>query len=562
MSQEKDTLEWDALLNSINNSCPSTQYQFGSTTKESNSPLGLSFSMGAGVETDNALALYTAKVSTHIQPDSLQHQQLHPAPPNTQQLNSQTQRISPYSRPHNPCHTSSPLSSAGALSTKARHQSVFGSSAYIDSRHITQSNYSTGAITGNPDGSDFWDALFENPSHTLLQSQNRTSEAPTSIQNEVSTLLDGAGSSEIEEQMCFEESNSSGTTTTTQDLEKKQKFLKIHRENERQRRESLRVGFEKLKKLLPPSLTIGERSWSQPRLLECGLEYIEELKRKSEDVEMDNCKCREALRRRYKVPTYLISTNLRSKLDSNRSYKLSCRSSQRQLFNSASHSDNLLTSSNYVSPNLQRKDNTYDSQNPTNHSSESQPIRTTIGTPKITTSLCKAKNTAKCAGTNVKFQHFADNGDGDGLGYSLNNQIHAGPISSQEPEKYPSSLSTDPTTATCLITQLLDESDAIEVSNEKEKQWLKIHRHRENERQRRDSLRRGFDKLKKVLPDSMAIGERSWSQPRLLEYGLEYIVELKRLSAEKAEENRKCKDILRQFADLKDTSIPEFKDVE
>ncbi|KAJ3025551.1 UNVERIFIED_CONTAM: hypothetical protein HDU68_007020 [Siphonaria sp. JEL0065] len=72
---------------------------------------------------------------------------------------------------------------------------------------------------------------------------------------------------------------------------------RVHREAEKQRRESLRTGFEKLKDLLPASTIATDKNWSQTRLLESALDYISELKKISDAKARENVKLKEALRK-------------------------------------------------------------------------------------------------------------------------------------------------------------------------------------------------------------------------------------------------------------------------
>ncbi|KAJ3028663.1 UNVERIFIED_CONTAM: hypothetical protein HDU68_001146 [Siphonaria sp. JEL0065] len=114
--------------------------------------------------------------------------------------------------------------------------------------------------------------------------------------------------------------------------------------------------------------------------------------------------------------------------------------------------------------------------------------------------------------------------------------------------------STTPSTTPPITTPPTNNQPTKEPPHESavERQERSKKVHREAEKQRRVSLRIGFDKLKELLPASMTEGEKSWSQTRLLEYGLEYIVELKKESEEKARENIKFKEVLRRFKDTEE----------
>ncbi|KAJ3017678.1 UNVERIFIED_CONTAM: hypothetical protein HDU68_011527 [Siphonaria sp. JEL0065] len=81
------------------------------------------------------------------------------------------------------------------------------------------------------------------------------------------------------------------------DDDREERGRRIHREAEKQRRESLKIGFEKMKELLPPAVVGIDKSWSQSKLLEAGLEYIEQLQQVLLKCERENRKLKEAVRR-------------------------------------------------------------------------------------------------------------------------------------------------------------------------------------------------------------------------------------------------------------------------
>ncbi|KAI9340935.1 hypothetical protein BDR26DRAFT_861086 [Obelidium mucronatum] len=82
-----------------------------------------------------------------------------------------------------------------------------------------------------------------------------------------------------------------------EDNERQERGRRVHREAERQRRISLRTGFEQLKELLPASTIGNYKSWSHTRLLESGLEYIEQLQEEIKVREKENRKLKDALRK-------------------------------------------------------------------------------------------------------------------------------------------------------------------------------------------------------------------------------------------------------------------------
>jgi hypothetical protein len=80
-------------------------------------------------------------------------------------------------------------------------------------------------------------------------------------------------------------------------VDKIERGRRVHREAEKQRRESLRIGFEKLKDLLPDSIIESDKNWSHTRLLEQGLLYIFELKKEANAKLEENVRLKEAVRR-------------------------------------------------------------------------------------------------------------------------------------------------------------------------------------------------------------------------------------------------------------------------
>ncbi|KAI9348469.1 hypothetical protein BDR26DRAFT_700536 [Obelidium mucronatum] len=78
--------------------------------------------------------------------------------------------------------------------------------------------------------------------------------------------------------------------------ERQARGRRVHRDAEKQRRESLRIGFERLKELLPERIIGSQKNWSQTRLLESGLEYIQLLKLESAKQERDARKLKEVVR--------------------------------------------------------------------------------------------------------------------------------------------------------------------------------------------------------------------------------------------------------------------------
>ncbi|KAI9340936.1 hypothetical protein BDR26DRAFT_343698 [Obelidium mucronatum] len=75
------------------------------------------------------------------------------------------------------------------------------------------------------------------------------------------------------------------------------KGRRIHRDAEKQRRDSLRTGFERLKELLPPATISANKTWSQTKLLESGVEYIERLLEEIREKDRDNRKLKEAVKK-------------------------------------------------------------------------------------------------------------------------------------------------------------------------------------------------------------------------------------------------------------------------
>ncbi|KAJ3002775.1 UNVERIFIED_CONTAM: hypothetical protein HDU68_006009, partial [Siphonaria sp. JEL0065] len=91
--------------------------------------------------------------------------------------------------------------------------------------------------------------------------------------------------------------SNSGSPNPSGSGERQERGKLVHREAERQRRVSLRTGFEELKNLLPASTIGNYKSWSHTRLLESGLEYIEHLQEEVRERDRQNRKLKDALRK-------------------------------------------------------------------------------------------------------------------------------------------------------------------------------------------------------------------------------------------------------------------------
>ncbi|KAJ3004637.1 UNVERIFIED_CONTAM: hypothetical protein HDU68_004966, partial [Siphonaria sp. JEL0065] len=131
----------------------------------------------------------------------------------------------------------------------------------------------------------FWNINEASPEADCNQSSNRST---------ITEALSDRSDSPLNQGLVPQSDNErSDDDTATQ----QQRGRRAHRDAEKLRRESLRIGFEKLKDLLPAQ-TIGmNKSWSQAKLLESGLEYIERLKEESAKQERDQRKLKEAIRR-------------------------------------------------------------------------------------------------------------------------------------------------------------------------------------------------------------------------------------------------------------------------
>ncbi|ORY28741.1 hypothetical protein BCR33DRAFT_857921 [Rhizoclosmatium globosum] len=72
---------------------------------------------------------------------------------------------------------------------------------------------------------------------------------------------------------------------------------RVHRDAEKLRRESLKNGFERMKELLPDTVLNEKKSWSQSRLLDSGLQYIQELQAEKKQREREIRRLHEVIRR-------------------------------------------------------------------------------------------------------------------------------------------------------------------------------------------------------------------------------------------------------------------------
>ncbi|KAJ3084203.1 hypothetical protein HDU99_002741, partial [Rhizoclosmatium hyalinum] len=71
---------------------------------------------------------------------------------------------------------------------------------------------------------------------------------------------------------------------------------RVHRDAEKLRRESLKNGFERMKELLPDTVLNEKKSWSQSRLLDSGLQYIQELQAEKKQREREIRRLHEVIR--------------------------------------------------------------------------------------------------------------------------------------------------------------------------------------------------------------------------------------------------------------------------
>jgi hypothetical protein len=193
------------------------------------------------------------------QPQSHQQQPLHQAKPLS---NTNVRRVvqTPYTRPT----VSSPLAGTISKTTKTvspQHDSI--SNQFPPS---TSNMYTTDGLSSVSSSASGFDNLFQPSSHQTTKSTDGNDSDPSLINNNNNDRIE--------------------------------RGKRVHREAEKQRRESLRIGFEKLKDLLPTSSTIGsDKSWSQTRLLETGLEYIVALQKEADAKLAENGKLKDALRK-------------------------------------------------------------------------------------------------------------------------------------------------------------------------------------------------------------------------------------------------------------------------
>ncbi|KAJ3059020.1 hypothetical protein HDU98_004956, partial [Podochytrium sp. JEL0797] len=81
-----------------------------------------------------------------------------------------------------------------------------------------------------------------------------------------------------------------------------------------------------------------------------------------------------------------------------------------------------------------------------------------------------------------------------------------------------------------------------------DRQVLGRQSHRAAEKQRRESLKSGFDKMKELLPGSILNDQRNWSQTRLLDSGLDYIQHLQEEKRVRDREIRRLNEVVRRLS--------------
>ncbi|KAI9332060.1 hypothetical protein BDR26DRAFT_938088 [Obelidium mucronatum] len=182
------------------------------------------------------------------------------------------QASNPYTRPLSHCLVSSPLVSKPTMIIPQQHAGGNTTNIY-SSRNFSNQYYSNSTSAAG---------ISANISQQSTQFSQATETPPRNTT--LSTLTEDKEIHPI-----------------NREIDKVERGRKVHREAEKQRRESLRLGFEKLKDLLPTSAIGSDKSWSQTRLLETGLDYILELKREADEKMMENIKLRDALRQVIKI---------------------------------------------------------------------------------------------------------------------------------------------------------------------------------------------------------------------------------------------------------------------
>ncbi|KAJ3028665.1 UNVERIFIED_CONTAM: hypothetical protein HDU68_001148 [Siphonaria sp. JEL0065] len=197
------------------------------------------------------------------QPQSLSHQQQQPPhqhAPSLLQTKVKKVAKTPYARPN----VSSPLAAATISKTVtpqevASNQFPQATSNRFSSDGLSSANFSTSS-------SSFSDLFDQPPQQPQKAALGRSADGNDS-------------------------------DTAVNDIDRVERGRRVHREAEKQRRELLRIGFEKLKDLLPASTVANDKNWSQTRLLETGLEYIVALQREADAKLAENVKLKDALRK-------------------------------------------------------------------------------------------------------------------------------------------------------------------------------------------------------------------------------------------------------------------------
>ncbi|KAI9339657.1 hypothetical protein BDR26DRAFT_862082 [Obelidium mucronatum] len=199
------------------------------------------------------------------------------------------------------------LETSKTTTTTSRRGSQARHSPYtIPIQHRTISNPITEFVGGSTGGFPFMGSNFGStyaasdssafhlqtkPICDNIDTNNTLSNASLLEETNAKVLLPSSSSS------TFSIPDENPSNNSDNEGEKEDRGRRVHREAEKQRRESLRTGFERLKDLLPPLVVGTDKIWSQAKLLESGLDYIEQLKEELVKKERENRKLKEAVRR-------------------------------------------------------------------------------------------------------------------------------------------------------------------------------------------------------------------------------------------------------------------------
>ncbi|KAJ3028664.1 UNVERIFIED_CONTAM: hypothetical protein HDU68_001147 [Siphonaria sp. JEL0065] len=298
MSQHDQQIQWQEIIDSINGGVtPGAQFLSDTPTPS------FSFDFGYSAQPDMKYQkhLDLLPFMPQVQLESFQNgtaavqdqplQSHHSSPLLAQRAKPLDRRLNshPYTRPDSQCRISSPLALTTATCQDFVAPQLQQRRSQLQQQHQPQ-NQAYSAFIQSP--------IFQQyPTHKFSSTVTTNTNTPSDRQTIADLFPSPRISSTTPPGLSTDGNESDPPVRTPEVVDQAERGRRVHREAEKQRRESLRIGFEKLKDLLPLSIIAAEKNWSQTKLLEQGLEYIAELKTEADAKMEENIRLKEAVRR-------------------------------------------------------------------------------------------------------------------------------------------------------------------------------------------------------------------------------------------------------------------------